>query len=71
MFAYVGGDGNDAGFSFVFIASNITPGDAHQSNDVAIFAKQGHLGGDEPIEFSLLVMPDFRAVDKWFAGAEN
>ena len=50
-----------------FVASS----EAHEADDFAVLATQRDLGGEEPAQRPLFVIPDFEAIDQRFARAEN
>jgi hypothetical protein len=52
-------------------AAFITAGEAHEADDFAVLASQRHLGGEEPSQRALLVIPDFEAIDQRLARAED
>ena len=52
-------------------AAFITAGEAHEADDFAVLASQRDLGGEEPTQGALLVIPDFEAIDQRFARAED
>ena len=67
----VADDEGDFAAGLMTVAAFITAGKAHEADDLAVLASQRHLGGEEPSQRALLVIPDFEAIDQRFARAED
>ena len=67
----VADDEGDFAAGLVTAAAFIAAGKAHEADDLAVLASQRHLGGEEPIQRALLVIPDFEAIDQGLSRAED
>ena len=71
VFLNVADDKGDFACGLMTAAAFITAGKAHEADDLAALTSQGNLGGEEPSQRALLVIPDFEAIDQRFARAED